>query len=105
MGKASRDKGKRGERELVNWLKDHGYAARRGQQFQGSPDSPDVICDELGKYHIEVKRRETLSLYPAIDQAADDAGEDQTPVVFHRRNGKPWLVIQRAEDWLKRHRP
>jgi len=43
----SREKGKRGERQWRDELRANGYAARRGQQFSGSPDSPDVICDGL----------------------------------------------------------
>jgi len=43
----SREKGKRGERQWRDELRANGYTARRGQQFAGSPDSPDVVCEEL----------------------------------------------------------
>jgi Holliday junction resolvase len=43
----SREKGKRGERQWRDELRAQGFAARRGQQFSGSPDSPDVVCDDL----------------------------------------------------------
>ena len=43
MGKKSRDKGKAGERELASKLREYGYDARRGVQFHGGPDSPDVV--------------------------------------------------------------
>ena len=32
----SRQKGARGERELANLLKEHGYNTRRGQQYCGA---------------------------------------------------------------------
>ena len=35
-GRMSREKGKRGERELANALKTLGHDARRGQQYSGT---------------------------------------------------------------------
>lgn len=98
MGKASREKGKRGEREVALLLRSHGYDARRGVQYHGGADSPDVVG--LPGIHIEVKRTERLDLYGALAQSIGDAGQEM-PVVFHRRNDCRWVVIQPAEDWLK----
>ena len=92
-------KGKVGEREIATLLKQYGFEARRGQQFSGGGDSPDVVHDMEG-FHIEVKRTEALSIYQAMKQAQDDAHEDQMPLVFHRRNGKRWLVVIDAENFL-----
>lgn len=99
MGRMSRNKGKRGENELANILKNHGYDARRGQQFCGANGDADVVG--LPGVHIEVKRTESLHLYPALEQAAADARENETPVVFHRRNHKSWVVIMELEDFLE----
>ena len=71
MGRMSKNKGKRGELELSHWLTKRGHPARRGQQFQGSPDSPDVICESL-PFHIECKRTEALRIYDALEQAQED---------------------------------
>ncbi len=98
MGKMSRDKGKRGELEVVALLQKYGFTARRGQQFRGGSDSPDVIHSMNG-LTVEVKLRETLSLYPTLEKAAKDDA-DKVPVVFHRRNRKPWIVAMYAEDFL-----
>jgi len=98
----SNQKGKRGEREAAGLLKQYGFEARRGQQFSGGGDSPDVVHNIPG-VHIEVKRTETLSPYKAIKQARED-GEDKTPVVLHRRNGKEWLAILPAHDLLELYR-
>ena len=95
----SKRKGKTGELEFCNYLKDLGYEARRGQQYSGSPDSPDIVTD-MDNIHFEVKRTETLSLYKALDQAKKDAG-DKIPIVVHRRNGKPWVCITYADDMFK----
>ena len=97
MGKLSRDKGQRGERELAGELRRlFGVNARRGQQYCGGSDSPDVITDL--PIHCEVKRTERLSLYPAMRQACGDAGADKVPIVFHRANHQEWLAIVRLND-------
>jgi len=97
----SRDKGKRGELELAHWLTDHGYPAHRGQQFSGGNDSPDVVCPAL-PFHIECKRVEAGNPYDWLAQATRDAlGTNKTPVVFHRRNDREWVVVLTAEELLK----
>ena len=99
----SKQKGKRGELELAAFLREHGFDARRGQQFKGSPDSPDIVG--LPGHHIECKRVEALSLYDALAQAEKDAGTSDIPIVCHRRNGKPhhplpWVAILKLSDYL-----
>ncbi len=100
MGKMSRDKGKSGEREAAHLIRSFGFEARRGQQFHGGPESPDVIHSIPG-LHIEVKRKERFNLYDALDKANDDASTAETAVVFHRRNNKRWVVILDAEAFLR----
>lgn len=93
-------KGKRGERELAQFLRDLGVPARRGQQHAGGEDSPDVVSDLPG-VHIECKRTEALSIYEAMAQARRDASALDTPTVWHKRNGKGWLVVLPAEDFVR----
>jgi hypothetical protein len=96
----SRRKGKVGELAAAEELRRlFGVEARRGQQFHGGGDSPDVVTSIAG-VHLEVKRCEALSLYTAVDQAVADAGE-KVPVVLHRRNHKPWVAIVRLDDLPK----
>ena len=95
----SRDKGARGERELARWLTDNGHPARRGQQYSGSPDSPDVVCPSL-PLHFEVKRVERLRLHEAMQQAIDDTGPGMVPVVAYRASRKPWLAIMKLSDLM-----
>lgn len=99
MGKAQRDKGKRGERELANILKEHGYDARRGQQYCGTSGDADVVG--LPGIHIECKRVERLNISEAMAQSRRDAKEDEIPTVFHRRNNESWLVTIGIEDFMK----
>jgi Holliday junction resolvase len=100
--KNSRNKGKTGELEVANLLKEHGYNTRRGQQYSGLAGDADVVG--LPNIHIEVKRTERLSLYEAMEQAKRDAKEGYLPTVFHRRNRKNWVVIMEFDDWLKLYR-
>jgi hypothetical protein len=94
MGRMQREKGKRGERECAAALDaalggDTG--ARRGVQYQGGNESPDVRIDL--PLHIECKRCEALNLYAALDQARKDAPEGVPAIVCHRRNGRKWVAI------------
>lgn len=43
MGKAERERGKRGERELAKILREYGYDTKRGQQYCGAAGNADVI--------------------------------------------------------------
>jgi len=100
MSRKSREKGKRGEREAAKELvKVLGCEARRGQQFSGGGDSPDVVTDIPG-IHFEVKRVEAFKLWDAIKQAESDCA-GKVPVVLHRKNGKPWVLVVRLSDVLR----
>ena len=96
----SRAKGARGERQWRDELRANGYEARRGQQFSGSPDSPDVVCDALGWAHFEVKAVERLNIEDAMEQARRDCG-GKVPLVAHKRNHRRWLVTMEAETFFK----
>lgn len=97
----SRDKGKRGELELARALSAYGYQCRRGVQYHGGQDSPDVVG--LPHIHIECKRVERLNLEDAFAQAKRDAG-DKIPSVFHRKNNGDWMVTMRLDDWIELYR-
>jgi len=94
----SRAKGCAGEREFAAALKDVGIEARRGQQFSGGKDSPDVVCDLTG-VHFEVKRVQAGNLYNWLAQAKRD-GVGKIPVVAHRRNQKDWVAILPMSELL-----
>ena len=98
---SSRTKGKVGELELAAHLTASGYPARRGQQFQGGGDSPDVVAPSLEGIHIECKRVETGNLYKWLDQAKKDAKAGNVPVVMHRKNKREWVAILDLNDFLK----
>lgn len=95
MGLASRDKGKRGERLLVEELKRAGFThARRGQQVSGR-DMPDVVVEGIGGpvgLRFECKHGASSatvpkSLYTQIRKLSAEC----TPVEF------PFLCLHRTE--------
>ena len=95
----SRQKGAAGEREFAHALAEHGHTARRGQQFSGGTDSPDVVCDTLPEVHFEVKRVEAGNLYKWMKQAKRDAGK-KMPAVAHRKSKEDWVIVLTLTDFL-----
>lgn len=99
----SRQKGKRGELEIARIFRDYGYRdCRRGQQYSGANGDADVVG--LPGIHIEVKRRERLDIYAAINQAKKDSRSDDLPVVMHRKNDCEWLVTMPMDAWIEIYR-
>lgn len=104
IGKASRNKGKRGELEVVKVLKAAGFEkAQRSAQCKGNTgQAPDV--EGLPGIHIEVKRVERLNLRKAYEQAVNDSkenGNNDIPAVFHRGSYQPWMVSLSLSDFLE----
>ena len=95
----SRQKGKAGELELANKLKEYGYDTQRSVQYNGKDGQADVVG--LPNIHIECKRVEQLNLYNAMDQAKRDAKNGDFPTVFHRKNRCNWLVTMELEDFME----
>jgi len=81
-------------------LREAGFTARRGQQFAGGTDSPDVICEELSNLHMEVKFVEALNLQKACEQAERDAG-NKAWIVAHKRNRTHWKVTMDAGTFFQ----
>ena len=103
MGRSSQRKGADGERELAELLKEYGYQVERGPS-QNYGTVPDLTG--LSGIHCEVKRCEQLRPYEWMQQAVDDSErfQDGMPVVFFRKNRKPWLVLVRLNDFMNLYR-
>lgn len=95
----SKRKGNAGEREISNILKEHGYLAHRGIQYDPARFEADV--EGLPGIHIEVKRVEKLNIYEAMKQSERDAKEGEIPTVMHRRNRDEWKVTMLLTDFLE----
>ena len=99
MGRQSQRKGREGERELRDKLREYGYDVNCGDPLSfGSV--PDLVG--LPGVHVEVKRVERLNVPEAMQQAVRDSEKfhDGMPALFHRRNRQPWLVTVRLEDFM-----
>ena len=95
-------KGKRGEREFVQFCKKHGFLeARRGQQYSGI-EGEDIVG--LPFIHVEVKfygKKEDLNIQKALEQAIRDA-DDKIPVVAWRINHqRGWNIVMRTGDFVE----
>lgn len=107
MGKInSRRKGAVAERQFRDELREAGYEdAIRGCQHSAigadGGAAPDVKCDSLNRFHIEVKHRERGCTRDGYAQAVRDAAPEQIPVFAFRRNYTPFLVCLSLDDFLK----
>ena len=84
---------------LAKALRSHGYDARRGVQYAGGTESPDVVG--LPGVHIECKWVQNLNIHKAYEQAVRDAGGKAIPAVFHKRNGEPFMVTLSLNDFME----
>lgn len=102
MGKMQRNKGARGERELSRELTRILGAADgsiyRSVQHAGREGAGDVLG--VPGIHLESKRCERLSLYPAMNQAISECGRD-VPIVCHKKNCEDWLLICELRQIVK----
>ena len=96
----SKRKGAKGELEFAKLCSEHGFPARRTQQYCGNTgDAADIVG--LPGIHVEVKRVEALNIDKAMEQATHDAEKKgDIPIVAHRKNGKKWLITMTADDWF-----
>ena len=109
MSKSQRTKGAAGEREWCAFLAEHGFpGAKRvlGQAREGGGDVP------LPPVLYEVKRRKGIAVYEWLTQAETALANEHTqaqrgefkcflPAVAARADGKPWIVILPASDFLR----
>lgn len=114
----SRDKGKRGEREIVKLLDEvlervygEGKPLIQRNTLQSHQGGYDIIgIDWLA---IEVKFQEKDFDKKWWEQCVRQAGESQQPTLFFRRTRQPWKVmiqitlhkpvpvVMNIEDWLE----
>lgn len=100
----SKKKGKVGELEFSHECQKHGFSnVHRTAQTNGKLEQSLADCEGLEGIHIEVKRVEKLNIDSAMEQAIRDLEtktEKKLPVVFHRKNRKPWKATMLLDDWF-----
>lgn len=100
----SKNKGKRGELELVHELKARGYDVERTAQFNGKAKDSEADLRGIPNIHIECKVREKHNIYDYIAQVDRDKKDDELGCVFIKSNRKKWLVLMDLDDWETLHR-
>lgn len=107
MGKMSREKGKRFERQTAALFQEAGYPeAHRTAQFRGNTGQAGDV-EGVPLLHIECKHAEQMHLYAWMAQAVHDAeaeNKDNLPVVIHKQNNKKVLVTMEWEHWIRMFR-
>lgn len=96
----SKRKGNAGEREAAKELRRLGFASsRRGKQYKGTEDSPDILTGISGT-HWEVKRYKEIGLVRrALEQADKEKADGDIPVGLLRRDGDTrWIVSFYLDD-------
>lgn len=101
----SKRKGKTGELEFAHECEKYGFTnVHRTAQTNGKLEQSLADCEGLEGIHIEVKRVEQLNIDKAMEQSIRDLKTKKgkrIPVVFHRKNRKPWKATMLLEDWFK----
>lgn len=95
-------KGKRAERQVAEWLREMGFgSARRGKQFKGTEDSPDVLCKELPWINFEVKARTKLPSTNEMEEwlakAESECGPKQRALLIVLANRRPPVMAFRRD--------
>lgn len=100
MAKMSRDKGVRGERQVIDILQpvvtevfaNCGHEVPRLQRNTLACDGGGCDVHGLDWIALEVKRQETIKLEQWWAQTLEQAGQTREPVLFYRSNNEAWKV-------------
>jgi hypothetical protein len=101
-----RRKGRKGEQLVAKLCREYGFEARRGQQYAGGADSPDVVHNIEG-YHLEVKFYGdcpfgTKKLDEWLEQAERDCPDGHIGAVVFKWNRSDWWIVRltRNDEYL-----
>jgi len=101
MGRKSKDKGGRGEREIVAIFKAAGFEEAARTPYSGANKNfPGDVMGPPG-LHLEVKRQENTRFYEWMKQAEADRKPGRMPLVLHRKNNGEWMVFCRLDHFIQ----
>jgi hypothetical protein len=110
MGRMSRQKGKRGEREVVQRFIARGVPCRRAWEDQSKPGGQadgDLEIGEgtglVGTIYAEVRFRETLAIpewLREIEAATDAVDDGRFRALIFRRSREDWHVAVPLNDYI-----
>lgn len=118
-GRMSRDKGKRGEREIIALLQpvvDQAFKTLRMDSWdldtrlrrntlQSDSGGYDIVGPGMDYFAVEVKFQEQLSVETWWKQTQEQTKHGQVPVLFYRKSRLPWRVrtelpVQYPGPWV-----
>lgn len=100
MSGMSREKGRKGENEVIYAMRDAGWpTARRTSDGREQIARGDVANGPEG-CHFEIKRVEKLSVPKAFDQVVRDADPTDIPVLVHRPSRHEWMATLPLSELL-----
>jgi len=92
VSKSERRKGADGELEVARILRAHSWPeAKRTSDGRVQVERGDIGDGPAG-VHLAVRRRETVSIWAWLAQAAREARAGNAPVVVFRRNRSRWYA-------------
>jgi len=92
VARRERDKGVRGEREVAELLRRHGFEVRG---LEGEGDHLALVG--LLMLHVETKRQEVARPWAWWEQASSETPAGALTVVAFRRSRSPWLALVELE--------
>ena len=99
-GRASRNKGIRGESEVLAMIKARGWPHAIRNFASGAAGHSDIAYGPQG-VALEIKRTERLALHATWRQVSEDAGRrGDLPLIATRWNASPWLAITELDEVL-----
>jgi Holliday junction resolvase len=100
MSASEREKGARGEREIVQIFHRYGWGfAERTSNGREQKGKNDIANGPKG-CAFEVKRVQKLSVPKALDQLARDSDPADIPILIHRPNRHEWMATMPLEELL-----
>ena len=91
----SPEKGKRVEREVAKLCRSLGFrGSRRGRQYAGHPESPDIfLCEGV---HVEVKGTQRFNYLPVMEKLDKECGNGDIPLILHKYNRQ---IVRAIFNW------
>jgi hypothetical protein len=98
-GKANRRKGARGELEVRDLLRTHGWTDTR-RNFQSGGQGGGDLTEAIPDWHLEIKNVHALNLNCAWRQANHDRRPTDSILIAHHGPYQPWLATILHQDLI-----
>jgi Holliday junction resolvase len=99
MGIAERRKGQRGEREVAEIFRAHGYDVNRARDPGARQLHGDLFGAGFGRY-VDVKNHATIRMRPWLGKLVADARDQSRPPMLVFKHDGEWWMAERLSDRL-----